>query len=90
MVRPSNEMKLYRNGQTGLKPNINGQTKQLIKTKYKWSDRAMRKEDNSPQGKIVTELLQVLTIFTSFNLQLDLFDLFFFYIRYKRQNRAIW
>ena len=37
----------------------------------------MRKEDNSPQGKIVTELLQVLAIFTSFNLQLDLFVLFF-------------
>ena len=50
-----------------IKQNINGQTKQLIKTKYKWSDRAMRKEDNSPQGKIVTELLQVLTIITLFN-----------------------
>ena len=48
-----------------------------VKTKYNWSDRAMRKEDNSPQGKIVTELLQVLTIITSFNLQLDLFIVFF-------------
>ena len=54
MVRPSNEMKLYRNGQTGLNPiwmvrpsdeiklNINGQTKQLIKTKYKWSDQSTK------------------------------------------------
>ena len=49
----------------------------------------MRKEDNSPQGKIVTELLQVLAILTLFNLTRCIFFFFLHNIQKAQQDNLI-